>query len=27
LPVFFAGLEEQGFKARSLADLEAAVGA
>jgi peptidoglycan/xylan/chitin deacetylase (PgdA/CDA1 family) len=25
LPVFFAGLEEQGFKARSLAELEAAV--
>jgi peptidoglycan/xylan/chitin deacetylase (PgdA/CDA1 family) len=25
LPVFFAGLEQQGFKARSLAELEAAV--
>ena len=25
LPLFFAGLEEQGFKARSLGDLEAAV--
>lgn len=27
LPVFFAGLEQQRFKARSLADLEAAAGA